>query len=152
MQENDRRPLPDAVLFACNMNAVRSPMAEALLRHHFPNKVYVDSVGVRAGDIDPFVIAVMDEIGIDLRAHRSKNFEQLEDTLFDLIVSLTPEAHHNALELTRTMAVDTEYWPTQDPTIATGSREQRLESYRQVRDDLNDKIRERFGVSHTQNP
>ena len=152
MQETDRRPLPDAVLFACNMNAVRSPMAESLLRHYFPNKIYVDSVGVRAGEIDPFVIAVMEEVGIDVREHTSKDFEQLEDTLFDLIVSLTPEAHHNALELTRTMAVETEYWPTQDPTIATGSREQRLESYRQVRDDLIAKIRARFGVSNTQKP
>ena len=147
MRDGDRRPLPDAVLFACNMNAVRSPMAEAITRHLFPKKIYVDSVGVRAGELDPFAVSVMAEIGIDLKAHKSKNFEQLEDTLFDLIVSLTPEAHHNALELTRTMAVDAEYWPTQDPTIATGSREQRLEAYRQVRDDLIAKIRERFGLS-----
>lgn len=145
MCDADRSPLPDAVLFACNMNAVRSPMAESITRHFFPSKVYVDSVGVRAGEIDPFVVAVMEEIGIDMKSHRSKTFDQLEDTLFDLIVSLTPEAHHNALELTRTMAVEAEYWPTQDPTIATGSREQRLEAYRQVRDDLIAKIKARFG-------
>lgn len=151
MEDTGRR-LPDAVLFACNMNAVRSPMAEAILRHFFPNKVYVDSVGVRAGDLDPFVVVVMEEMGINLQQHRSKNFDQLEDTLFDLIISLTPEAHHNALELTRTMAVETEYWPTQDPTIATGSREQRLEAYRQVRDDLIAKIKERFQVQDRPNP
>ncbi len=152
MEDAGRRPLPDAVLFACNMNAVRSPMAEAILRHFFPNKIYVDSVGVRAGELDPFVVAVMEEMGIDLQKHRSKNFDQLEDTLFDLIISLTPEAHHNALELTRTMAVETEYWPTQDPTIATGSREQRLDAYRQVRDDLIAKIKGRFADQDTAKP
>ncbi len=147
MTNGDRRAVPDAVLFACNMNAVRSPMAEAMLRHLFPGKVYVDSVGVRAGQIDPFVVAVMEEIGLDISNHHAKSFDELEDTLFDLIISLTPEAHHNALELTRTMAVEAEYWPTQDPTIATGSRAQRLEAYRAVRDDLLARIRARFGVS-----
>ncbi|MGB1548545.1 MAG: low molecular weight phosphatase family protein, partial [Alphaproteobacteria bacterium] len=70
------------------------------------SRVYVDSVGVRAGEVDPFAVAVMDEIGIDISRHRSKRFEDLEDTSYDLIVSLSPEAQHKAVEMTRTMAAE----------------------------------------------
>jgi protein-tyrosine-phosphatase len=140
--------LPGAVLFACTMNAVRSPMAAAMLRHLTGRKVYVESAGVRAGEHDPFVDAVMNEIGIDVTRHRPRTLSELNDTSFDLIVTLSPEAHHQALELTRTMAVDVEYWPTFDASIMVGSgnREQTLQSYRQVRDVLFRKIRQRFGL------
>ena len=138
---------PRAVLFCCNLNAVRSPMAEALLKHYLGKRIYVDSVGVRAQPVDPFAVAVMEEIGIDLSAHRPKSFEELEDTSYDLIVSLTPEAQHKAVEMTRTMACDVEYWPTLDPTAIDGSREQVLEAYRQVRDGLAARIRKRFGIT-----
>jgi protein-tyrosine-phosphatase len=133
--------LPQAVLFACNLNAVRSPMAEAILRHLYGTRIYADSVGVRAGELDPFAVAVM---GIDLAEHAPKSFEDLEESTFDLVVSLTPEAQHQAVEMTRTMAVDIEYWPTMDPTAVHGSREQRLEAYRAVRDELFAKIKARF--------
>ena len=136
--------LPDAVLFACTQNSVRSPMGEALLKHLLGHRIYVDSVGVRAQDIDPFVIEVMEEIGIDLSRHRAKSFDDLEDTSFDLIISLSPEAQHKAVELTRTMACDVEFWPTMDPSMIEGSREERLEAYRDVRDKLLERIRERF--------
>ena len=138
------RDLPDAVLFACSRNAVRSPMAEGLLKHLLGHRVYVDSVGVRPAEIDPFVIEVMDELGIDLSNHRGKNFEGLEDTSYDLIVSLSPEAQHQAVELTRTMACDVEFWNTLDPTIFEGNRETRLQAYREVRDTLKKHIEERF--------
>ena len=138
--------LPDAVLFACNRNSVRSPMAEGLLKHLLGHRIYVDSAGVRASAIDPFVIEVMDEVGIDMSNHRGKSFENLEDTSYDIIVSLSPEAQHQAVELTRTMACEVEFWNTLDPTIIEGNRETRLEAYRQVRDTLKKRIEARFAL------
>jgi len=138
---------PQAVLFACGLNSVRSPMAAALLRQALGTSLYVGSAGVRKGELDPFAAAVMDEVGIDIKAHRPMTFEELEDLEglnFDLIVTLSPEAHHKALELTRTLALDVEYWPTADPTAIEGSREQRMNAYRDVRDQLLQRIRTRF--------
>ncbi len=140
------RDLPDAVLFACNRNSVRSPMAEGLLKHLLGHRIYVDSAGVRVGAIDPFVIEVMDELGIDLSNHRGKDFEGLEDTSYDLIVSLSPEAQHRAVELTRTMACEVEYWNTFDPTIIEGNRETRVQAYCEVRDTLKARIEARFAL------
>ncbi|TDQ77574.1 protein-tyrosine-phosphatase [Dongia mobilis] len=136
--------LPGSVLFCCTFNAVRSPMAEAILKYLHGSQIFVDSVGVRAEEIDGFAIAVMDEIGIDLTKHRAKTFDDLEDESFDLIISLSPEAQHKAVDMTRTMACDVEFWNTLDPTIVEGSREERLEAYRQVRDGLMKRIRDRF--------
>jgi protein-tyrosine-phosphatase len=136
--------LPSAVLFACSLNAVRSPMAAALLKYRHGRSIYIDSTGVRAGGLDPFMVAVMEEIGIDLHRHRAKAFDELEDDYFDLIVTLSPEAHHRALEMTRTMACDVEFWPTLDATAVEGSRDTRLEAYRAVRDDLQRRINRRF--------
>ncbi|HXE70342.1 MAG TPA: low molecular weight phosphatase family protein [Hyphomicrobiaceae bacterium] len=139
--------LPGAVLFACTMNSVRSPMAAAILRHLAGRRAYVESAGVRAGGSDAFAVAAMDEIGIDISQHAPHTLRDLHDTSFDLIVSLSPEAHHQALELTRTMAVDVEYWPTFDATLLIGSagREQILQAYRDVRDGLFQRIKRRFG-------
>jgi protein-tyrosine-phosphatase len=139
---------PQAVLFACGLNAVRSPMAAALLKQMLGGLIYVASVGVRKGERDPFATAVMEEIGIDIHAHGPVTFEELEDLEglnFDLIITLSPEAHHKAIELTRTLAADVEYWPTADPTAVEGSREQRLDAYRAVRDQLMRRIKARFG-------
>jgi protein-tyrosine-phosphatase len=136
--------LPDAVLFACTFNAVRSPMAEAIFKHLFGKFSYVDSAGVKKSELDPLAVEALGEIGIDVHAHKPKTFGELEDSSFDLIVSLSPEAHHKALEFTRVMAVDAEYWPTFDPTALEGSREQRLDGYRQVRDGLLKRIKTRF--------
>lgn len=139
--------LPSAVLFACTMNAVRSPMAAAILRHFAGNRIYVASAGIREGEHDPFVDAVMEEIAIDVSLHAPQAMADLHDTSFDLIITLSPEAHHQALELTRTMAVDVEYWPMFDASlmVGEGSREQVLGSYRDVRNTLFDKIKRRFG-------
>jgi protein-tyrosine-phosphatase len=145
---NGRGPgLPDSVLFACTMNSVRSPMAAAILRHLAGRRIYVESAGVRAGEPDAFAATVMEEIGIDMTQHAPRTLADLHDTSFDLIVTLSPEAHHQALELTRTMAVDVEYWPTFDATVTHGhaSREQILEAYRSVRDGLFARIKARFG-------
>src|SRR6266436_3134123 len=142
-----RKPRPQAVLFACGSNSVRSPMAASLFRHLFGRTAYVGSAGVRKGDLDPFAVAALDEIGLDISKHRPITFEELEDwegLNFDLIVTLSPEAHHKALDLTRAIAADVEYWPTQDPTGAEGSREQKLEAYRDVCDGLLLRIRKRF--------
>jgi protein-tyrosine-phosphatase len=138
---------PLAVLFACGLNAIRSPMAAAMLRQMFGSSIYVGSAGVRKGEPDPFAVAVMAEIGLDISRHKPLTFEELDDLEglnFDLIVTLAPEAHHRALEITRTSAVDVEYWPTPDPSVIEGSREQRLEAYRAVRDQLLAQIRTRF--------
>ena len=126
------------------MNAIRSPMAEALLRHFHGKRVYVRSCGVHAGEPDPFVVHVMAEIGIDVRRHRPSSFEALDDGSFDLIISLSPEAHHHAVEMVRTMACDVEFWRTFDPSLVEGNREARLDAYRQVRDQLENKILQRF--------
>ena len=138
--------LPSSVLFACTMNSVRSPMAEAILKYLHGRHIYVDSAGLRQGELDPMAVEVLDEIGIDVSRHRPKTFDQLEDGFYDLIVTLSPEAQHRAIELTRTMACDVEFWNTFDPTIVEGTREQRLDAYRQVRDTLMKRIRERFPV------
>ena len=138
---------PQAVLFACGQNSVRSPMAAALFKHLFGHTAYVGSAGVRKGELDPFAVAAMEEIGLDIGKHRPMTFEELEDwegLNFDLIITMAPEAHHKALELTRTVAADVEYWPTPDPTDVEGNREQRLDAYRAVRDMLAAKIKERF--------
>jgi protein-tyrosine-phosphatase len=137
-----------AILFTCAFNAVRSPMAEAIARHFFGRSTYVQSAGVRKGETDPFMVAVLDEIGIDASRHKPRTLEELQDwegLNFDLIVSLSPEAHHQALEITRTSAVEVEYWPTLDPTAVQGSREQQLDAYRDVRDGLIKRIKERLG-------
>jgi protein-tyrosine-phosphatase len=136
--------LPSAVLFACTMNSVRSPIAEGILKYLHGHHVYVDSAGVRAGEINGFTIAVMDEIGIDVSRHASKTFDELEDSSFDLIISLSPEAQHKAVDMTRTMACEVEFWNTFDPTVVEGNREARLEAFRRVRDELLARIKERF--------
>ncbi|MGQ0444554.1 MAG: arsenate-mycothiol transferase ArsC [Beijerinckiaceae bacterium] len=131
---------PQAVLFACTRNTVRSPMAEALGRHYFGRQAYFASAGAKRGESDPFAISAMEEIGIDITKHRPHTFEDLEDAFFDVIVTLSPEAHHKALEFTRTLATDVVYWPTMDPTVIEGSREHILDAYRSVRDGLLERI------------
>ncbi|HYG87867.1 MAG TPA: arsenate reductase ArsC [Azospirillum sp.] len=140
------QPFPvTSVLFACTYNMIRSPMAAGMLRHFHGQRLFVDSVGVRESDgVDPFAVAVMEELGIDISHHATKTFEELEDTSFDLIISLSPEAHHRALELTRTMACDVEFWNTFDPTLVDGNREAMMEAYRKVRDGLLERVKERF--------
>jgi protein-tyrosine-phosphatase len=123
---------------------VRSAMAEAILKSLHGKQVYVDSAGVRASEVNPFAVEVMREIGIDIARHRAKTFDELLDTSFDLVISLSPEAQHRAVEMTRTMACDVEYWPTLDATAIEGSRETVLNAYRDVRDSLLKRIRERF--------
>lgn len=133
-----------AILFACTMNAVRSPMAAALMRHLSAKGVYVESAGVRAGALDPLAVEAMEEIGLEIGKHRPRRFEDLEDGSFDLVITLSPEAQHKAVELTRTAATEVEYWPTMDPTAVEGSREQRLVAYRAVRDQLLERLKQRF--------
>ena len=148
MDAPERPSRPQAVLFACGLNAVRSPMAAGLFQQLFGKSVTVGSAGVQKGELDPFAVAVMEEIGVDIARHKPVTFEELDELEglnFDLIVTLSPPAHHKALELAHTIAADVEYWPTVDPTGIEGNREQRLEAYRDVRDQLMARIRERFG-------
>ncbi|HEV7434961.1 MAG TPA: low molecular weight phosphatase family protein [Pseudorhizobium sp.] len=135
---------PGAVLFMCGWNAIRSPMAEVIAKRLLPPDIYVQSAGVRSGERDPFVDAVLEEVGLSIGKHHPRTLDDLEDDFFDLIITLTPEAHHAALELTRSNAISVIYWPTLDPTAATGTREQRLSAYREVRDYLWRRIGDQF--------
>lgn len=119
-------------------------MAEAFARHYFGRSTYFASAGVRRGELDPMAVAAMEEIGIDIANHKPHTFEDLEDASFDLIVTLSPEAHHKALEFTRTLAVEVVYWPTLDPSAVEGSREHVLAVYRFVRDMLAKRITDFF--------
>jgi protein-tyrosine-phosphatase len=138
------RELPGSILFACTHNAIRSPIAEVLMKHLHGRRVFVDSAGVRPTEIDPFAVAVVDEMGLDLSKHRAKGFDDLENDYFDLVISFAPEAHHRAVELTRTSSCEIEFWPTMNPSIVEGSREVRLDAYREVRDQLLNQLRRRF--------
>ena len=120
MADNGAKAAPGAILFVCGMNSIRSPMAEIIARSMLPAGTYVASAGVRPGERDPFVDTVLGEIGLDLGARQPQTLDELEDDYFDVIITLAPEAHHRALEMTRGNAVEVIYWPTPDPTVATG--------------------------------
>ena len=140
--------LPSSVLFACTWNSVRSPMAEGLMKNLVGTRLFVDSVGVKKGQPDGFTIAVLDEIGVDISNHRPKTFDELEDDSFDLVISLSPEAQHKAVEMTRTSHCEVEFWHTMDPSIVEGSRDTRLHAYRDMRDKLHERLRQRFASAH----
>lgn len=133
-----------SVLFACSLNSIRSPMAAGLLRQSHGKSIFVDSVGVRTAPVDPFAVAVMAEIGVDIASHQPKSFDDLDDTSFDLVVSLSPDAHHAAIELTRVWACEVEFWPVPNPIAGESNREETLGAYRLVRDLLKKLILERF--------
>jgi protein-tyrosine-phosphatase len=136
---------PQSILFLCGMNSIRSPMAEALARSLLPSDFFISSAGVIKGEPDPFVAAILEERGLSLPAYEPHALDELGDDYFDIIVSLSPEAHERALEMTRAQAVEVEYWPSPDPSTTTGTRTQILDAYRGVRDALEARIRQRFG-------
>ncbi len=143
--------LPQSILFCCDHNAVRSPMAEGIMKKLYGTGSYVQSVGVINDlEIDGFSIAVCEEIGVELSRHRSRSFDEMErwgDDLssFDLIVALSPASQRRALELTRLFHLTVEYWPILDPTGIGETREMKLVSYRQTRDQIKSKLREKWG-------
>ena len=133
----------------CGLNAVRSPMAELLAKNVLPGDVFVASAGVHRGERDPFVDAVLAEEGLSLGERHPRSVDDLDDAYFDLIITLSPQAHHAALEFTRSMSVDVEYWPMPDPTTIAGTREQIMAAYRDVRERLKTRIRNRFLLPDT---
>ncbi|CAN7419535.1 low molecular weight phosphatase family protein [Rhizobium rhizogenes] len=139
--------VPGAILFMCGLNTIRSPMAEVIARGMLPQGTYIASAGVRAGERNSFVDVVLEEIGLSLGRRQPQTLEDLEDDFFDLIITLSPEAHHAALELTRANAIDVIYWPTMDPSAIGDTREQILSAYRDVRDYLQGLIESRL-VEH----
>ncbi|WP_084354497.1 low molecular weight phosphatase family protein [Primorskyibacter flagellatus] len=145
--------LPQSVLFCCDHNAVRSPMAEGIMKHFYGHDVYVQSVGVVNDlEIDGFAIATCAEIGVELARHRSRSFdemEQLGDTLssFDLVVALSPASQRRALDLTRFYHLTVEYWPVMDPTSLGETRDTKLSAYRQTRDQIIDQLTRKWGAS-----
>lgn len=138
--------LPGSVLFACSQNAIRSPMAENILRFLHGRRIFVQSAGVRSSEVDPFAVEAMDEIGIDISRHRSRSFEQLDDDYFDLVISLSPEAQHRAVELTRHNHCELKFWHMPDPSVIEGTRETRLDAYRSLRDLLMRRIQAQFPI------
>jgi protein-tyrosine-phosphatase len=138
--------MPASILFVCSQNSVRSPMAEGLAKRLYGRSTFIDSAGVRAVDVDALAVAALDELGIDVHRHLAKTFDDVDPESFDLIVTLSPEAHHRALEATRGTAAEVEYWPVGDPTAIEGSREIRLAAYRQTRDLILARLKARFGV------
>jgi protein-tyrosine-phosphatase len=138
--------MPASLLFACSENSVRSPMAEALAKRLYGQASYIDSVGVRASMVDGMAAAALDELGIDVHRHHAKTFDDVDPSSFDLIVTLSPEAHHQALEFTRGTAAEVEYWPVMDPSVVEGSRDMRLSAYRSTRDQILARLKARFGA------
>jgi len=142
---------PQSVLFCCDHNAVRSPMAEGLMKRLYGQRAYVQSAGVHNDlEIDGFAIAVSAELGIELARHRSRSFDEMVQwgddlSAFDLIVALSPASQRMALELTRQAHVQVEYWPIMDPTGLGETREAKLSAYRQSRDQIRARMLERFG-------
>jgi protein-tyrosine-phosphatase len=141
--------LPSSLLFACSENSVRSPMAEALAKRLYGHRVFIDSVGVRASEVDGFAVTALDEIDIDVHRHHAKTFDDVDAASFELIITLSPEAHHSALEFTRGTATEVEYWPMPDPSAVEGSRETRLDAYRHTRDQVLARLKARFGIPIT---
>lgn len=141
------RRQPTAVIFICTLNSIRSPIAAAIMHSLLGHKIYVASAGIRAGDPDPFVGMIMDEVGLDVTRHRPHSLDDLADSTFDLAITLSPEADRHAHEMAKTLAIDLEHWQTADPSLAQGSRAQILDAYRAVRDGLSEKIKQRFAES-----
>lgn len=144
-------PLPQSILFCCDHNAVRSPMAEGLMKKFYGTQTYVQSAGVIADmDIDGFSIAVCDEMGVELSRHKSRSFEEMDrlgDELssFDLVVALSPTSQKKAVELTKYYSLAVEYWPIVDPTAIGDRRDEKLQSYRQARDQIIERLTQKFG-------
>ena len=144
--------MPSSVLFCCDHNAVRSPMAEGLMKKLYGQVCYVQSAGVRNDlEVDGFAVAVCKEIGVELSRHRSRSFEEMKEwgddlTGFDLIVALSPASQRQALEMTRTAHLSVEYWPVLDPTGLGESRDAKLQAYRLTRDQIRDSMVARFGA------
>ena len=144
-------PLPQSVLFCCDHNAVRSPMAEGLMKKFFGTGTYVQSVGVTNDmEIDGFSIAVCAEMDVELSRHRSRSFDEMEQwgddlSSFDLVIALSPTSQRRALELTRYYHLEVEYWPILDPTAQGETRDAKLESYRAARDQIIARLTARWG-------
>ena len=136
--------LPSSMLFCCTMNEIRSPMAEGLMKRYHGTRVFVDSAGIHLGKLDHMMVDVMAEMGIDMSNHKPKTFENLTDASFDTVISLSPHAQHKAVDLTRYMHCDVNFWNTFDPSLVEGSRATKLDAYRQVRDQLRQNILDRF--------
>ena len=135
-----------AILFACNINAVRSAMAEAMIKATYPGKIFADSCGVSPGNPDGFAIAVMEEIGINMNTHQPKSFDDLDSAFYDVIVSFSPEAHEAAVALTRSIDCETLYWPVDNLANLTGPRDERLRAYRHVRDIIQGNLEHYLGT------
>lgn len=146
-QRTPQTSLPGSVLYTCNLNAVRSPIAEALTKHLYGKRFFAESAGLEPAERDPFAMIVMKEIGIDMAQDHPLAIEAIDIGAYDLVISMTPESYERVLELTKAQAVDVEFWPTLDPFAAgeIGSREQRLMAYRQLRDELHALLIQRFG-------
>lgn len=142
---NANEDAPQSVLFVCTMNVIRSPMASAIARTLYPKQIYFRSAGAFSGENDPFVKSVMNEANVDISTHNPKTYDELEDEHFDLIITLTSDARDRIAEITGIDVSEIELWELPDPTLTNGSRDQKMDAYRAVRDELARKIKQRFG-------
>ncbi len=141
----DAKPSLQAVMFICSLNAVRSPMAEALTRSRYGRHIYVDSAGLQKSERDPFMLAALREVGIEFDSDQPRVLEEVDYEGVDLVIALSPEAHERAKEMLRATAVELLYWPIPDATQVGGTREQRMTAFREVRETLEKRIREEIG-------
>jgi uncharacterized protein (UPF0262 family)/protein-tyrosine-phosphatase len=140
--DESKSELP-TVLFVCSMNAVRSPIAAALARQAFPGRIITRSVGVNGGKADQFVHEVMEEIGIDMSVHTPHILDELVANRFDLVITLSDDAP-DAVARKGLDAGAVETWTMPDPSLVEGNRETVLGAYRDLRDHLLRRVRERL--------
>ena len=127
------------VLFVCTHNSARSQMAEAMLNAWGEAKFAAFSAGTEATGIKPETIQVMDEIGISLDGHRSKTIDEFRGQRFEWFITVCDEAQKNCPVLPG--VEDVAHWSIEDPSLAEGTPEQRLAVFRQVRDDIRNRLR-----------
>ena len=138
------KTLPGSLLFACTHNMVRSPMAEAMLQARFAKRIFLDSCGIHPGTMDGFTVKVMEEVGLDISSHAPKNFDDLQDDYFDMVVCFSEESFAIAREFARGKSTDVEYWPVYDVALTSENQQLRLNAYRYVRDVITRYLNDRF--------
>lgn len=138
-------PIPKSILFLCQLNSVRSPMAEGLMRHAFPDVANIRSCGLYMGDVNDFMVTVMREKGVDMSGHAPAMLADLQDETFDHVIAFTKEAHEAAQSVFEDKP-DTivEFWPVVDPGQGSLDVRAMLNNYRAIRDNIDARLRRTF--------
>lgn len=131
------------VLFICTHNSARSQMAEAFLNHLYPEKFQAFSAGTKPGSLNPYVVKVMEEIGVDMSGHRSKSVEEFIGENFDYVVTVCDQAKESCPFFPGAKEYLHQSFP--DPSSFQGTEEEKLEFTRMVRDKIRAFVEEFFG-------